>query len=98
MPRCSGRGCRSRCCWLSTAIDAETLAFARVALKSEPRPAARGRRCMSYNEMFDAGAVRPAYAALGEWVEAMPAELRQMKQAEAEALFRRIGITFAVYG
>ncbi len=28
----------------------------------------------------------------------MPAELRQMKQAEAEALFRRIGITFAVYG
>ncbi len=53
---------------------------------------------MSYNEMFDAGAVRPAYAALGEWVEAMPAELRQMKQAEAEALFRRIGITFAVYG
>jgi uncharacterized circularly permuted ATP-grasp superfamily protein len=28
----------------------------------------------------------------------MPAALRQMKQAEAEALFRRIGITFAVYG
>jgi uncharacterized circularly permuted ATP-grasp superfamily protein len=28
----------------------------------------------------------------------MPAELRQMKQAEAEQLFRRIGITFAVYG
>ncbi len=31
-------------------------------------------------------------------MRAMPAELRQMKQAEAEALFRRIGITFAVYG
>jgi uncharacterized circularly permuted ATP-grasp superfamily protein len=28
----------------------------------------------------------------------MPAELRQMKQAEAESLFRRIGITFSVYG
>jgi uncharacterized circularly permuted ATP-grasp superfamily protein len=28
----------------------------------------------------------------------MPAELRSLKQAEAEALFRRIGITFAVYG
>jgi uncharacterized circularly permuted ATP-grasp superfamily protein len=28
----------------------------------------------------------------------MPQELRSLKQAEAEALFRRIGITFAVYG
>ena len=28
----------------------------------------------------------------------MPPELRGMKQSEAEALFRRIGITFAVYG
>ena len=28
----------------------------------------------------------------------MPADLRSLKQAEAEALFRRIGITFAVYG
>ena len=28
----------------------------------------------------------------------MPADLRLAKQAEAEALFRRIGITFAVYG
>ncbi len=28
----------------------------------------------------------------------MPAELRALKQHEAEALFRRIGITFAVYG
>ena len=31
-------------------------------------------------------------------MRAMPAELRSLKQAEAEALFRRIGITFAVYG
>jgi uncharacterized circularly permuted ATP-grasp superfamily protein len=28
----------------------------------------------------------------------MPVELRSLKQSEAEALFRRIGITFAVYG
>ena len=28
----------------------------------------------------------------------MPPEVRHLKQAEAEALFRRIGITFAVYG
>jgi uncharacterized circularly permuted ATP-grasp superfamily protein len=52
----------------------------------------------SFNEMFDGGEVRLPYAALGAWVEAMPAGLRSLKQAEAEALFRRIGITFAVYG
>ena len=51
-----------------------------------------------FNEMFDSGAVRPPYASLRDWMEAMPAELRTLKQAEAEALFRRIGITFAVYG
>ncbi|WP_040671793.1 circularly permuted type 2 ATP-grasp protein [Rhodobacter ferrooxidans] len=48
--------------------------------------------------MYLQGAVRPPYARLEGWTRAMPAELRQMKQAEAEALFRRIGITFAVYG
>ncbi len=51
-----------------------------------------------FNEMFDGAAVRPSYAGLEDWTRNMPAELRQMKQAEAEALFRRIGITFAVYG
>jgi uncharacterized circularly permuted ATP-grasp superfamily protein len=51
-----------------------------------------------YNEMVDGGVVREPYAMLSDWVETMPAEIRQMKQAEAEALFRRIGITFAVYG
>ena len=51
-----------------------------------------------FNEMFDQGAIRPPYARLSDWTEAMPAELKRLKQAEAEALFRRIGITFAVYG
>jgi len=51
-----------------------------------------------FNEMFDEGQIRGPYARLGDWTEAMPAELRSLKQAEAEALFRRIGITFAVYG
>lgn len=51
-----------------------------------------------FNEMFDGTSVREPYARLQDWTEAMPASLRQMKQAEAEALFRRIGITFAVYG
>jgi uncharacterized circularly permuted ATP-grasp superfamily protein len=51
-----------------------------------------------FNEMFDSGQVRAPYARLGDWTEAMPSELKRLKQAEAEALFRRIGITFAVYG
>ncbi|MEA5161632.1 circularly permuted type 2 ATP-grasp protein [Cereibacter johrii] len=48
--------------------------------------------------MYEKGRVRPHYRQLEDWTKAMPAELREMKQAEAEALFRRIGITFAVYG
>lgn len=48
--------------------------------------------------MYDDGQVRPPYAGLEAWTNTMPAELRHLKQAEAEALFRRIGITFAVYG
>ena len=51
-----------------------------------------------FNEMYDGGGVRAPYARLENWTSAMPAELRSLKQAEAEALFRRIGITFAVYG
>jgi uncharacterized circularly permuted ATP-grasp superfamily protein len=56
-----------------------------------------------FDEMFGTavvgqGVVRPPYAALQGWIDGMPAELRHLKQAEAEALFRRIGITFAVYG
>ncbi|MBM3568668.1 MAG: circularly permuted type 2 ATP-grasp protein [Alphaproteobacteria bacterium] len=44
------------------------------------------------------GQVRPAYRALKQWLEQVPpARLRQM-QAEADLLFRRMGITFAVYG
>ncbi|OYW60217.1 MAG: hypothetical protein B7Z10_04300 [Rhodobacterales bacterium 32-66-7] len=48
--------------------------------------------------MYQGTSVRPPYARLEDWVAAMPQELRHLKQAEAEALFRRIGITFAVYG
>ncbi len=51
-----------------------------------------------FNEMFQNNAVRPPYAGLEGWSADMPADVRLAKQAEAEALFRRIGITFAVYG
>jgi len=52
-----------------------------------------------FNEMSGTGdGIRVPYAQLQDWVQSMPAPLRNLKQAEAEALFRRIGITFAVYG
>ncbi|TCS67260.1 circularly permuted type 2 ATP-grasp protein [Primorskyibacter sedentarius] len=51
-----------------------------------------------FNEMFDGTTVRDPYRFLENWLKDMPHELRHMKQSEAEALFRRIGITFAVYG
>jgi uncharacterized circularly permuted ATP-grasp superfamily protein len=51
-----------------------------------------------FNEMFENGEVRPPYRGLENWIDHMPASLRSLKQNEAEALFRRIGITFAVYG
>ena len=51
-----------------------------------------------FNEMYLGADVRPPYGRLEDWRRAMPAEFRSLKQAEAEALFRRIGITFAVYG
>lgn len=51
-----------------------------------------------FNEMFQDGKVRPPFAGLDAWADKMPEELRSLKQAEAEDLFRRIGITFAVYG
>lgn len=53
---------------------------------------------MYYNEMIEGSEVREPYSMLFDWMGTMPADLRQMKQAEAESIFRRIGITFAVYG
>jgi len=44
------------------------------------------------------GAVRTAYARLAQWLEATPPELLTRKRHEADMLFRRLGITFAVYG
>jgi len=41
---------------------------------------------------------REAYARLARWLEETPAELMASRRAQAEHLFRRIGITFAVYG
>ena len=51
-----------------------------------------------FDEMGLGGTVRAPYRGLEGWSRDMPGELRSLKQSEAETLFRRIGITFAVYG
>jgi len=49
--------------------------------------------------MLDAaGAPRAHCAAYCSWLAAQPAERLAQKRAEADALFHRVGITFAVYG
>lgn len=52
-----------------------------------------------YDEMFAApGHIRPAYKAFSDWLHRRPEEELAQKRAEADWLFRRVGITFAVYG
>jgi len=52
-----------------------------------------------YDEMyFEDGTVRPAYADYSEWFQAQDSSFLQRQDAEAERCFRRIGITFNVYG
>ncbi|MBS0504029.1 MAG: circularly permuted type 2 ATP-grasp protein [Proteobacteria bacterium] len=41
---------------------------------------------------------RQAYAALKAWLDETPSAYLQTRRAQAELFFRRIGITFAVYG
>ncbi len=42
--------------------------------------------------------MRPAYGVLARWLESVPREVLQYRRDEAEFIFRRMGITFAVYG
>jgi uncharacterized circularly permuted ATP-grasp superfamily protein len=53
----------------------------------------------AYDEMFTANAeVRTHYQDFSRWLEAQAPERLQNKRAEADLIFRRVGITFAVYG
>src|SRR4029078_5636053 len=44
------------------------------------------------------GDLRPAYRELPRWLKETPPDALEYRRQEAELLFRRIGITFAVYG
>ncbi len=50
-----------------------------------------------FDEMGTAGQCRPHYELVRRWLDETPPELLALKRREAELLFRRIGITFAVY-
>lgn len=53
----------------------------------------------AYDEMHDAaGGVREHYRAYAQWLQQQPHEAMAARREEAEVIFRRVGITFAVYG
>ncbi|PIY73023.1 MAG: hypothetical protein COY86_08835 [Rhodobacterales bacterium CG_4_10_14_0_8_um_filter_70_9] len=48
--------------------------------------------------MMGKDGARPPYHAIERWLKTVGADALELKRLEAETLFRRIGITFAVYG
>lgn len=54
---------------------------------------------LPFNEMqLEAGNVREIYATYANWLKDVPEQQLESKRQEAEHLFRRVGITFNVYG
>src|SRR5450830_1455313 len=53
----------------------------------------------AFDEMHGPGGeLRQAYQELSRWLKELPPDALEYRRQEAELLFRRIGITFAVYG
>jgi uncharacterized circularly permuted ATP-grasp superfamily protein len=53
----------------------------------------------TFNEMYAAdGGVRTHYLEFESWLSRQSDDLMRLKRAEADLVFRRVGITFAVYG
>jgi len=53
----------------------------------------------AFDEMHgDGSATRDPYARVAQWLAETPDDYLQTRRAQAELFFRRIGITFAVYG
>ncbi len=53
-----------------------------------------------FNEMYADGAaqIRPHYREFEKWLSRQAADIVERKRVEADLVFRRVGITFAVYG
>ncbi|MBE7416163.1 MAG: circularly permuted type 2 ATP-grasp protein [Ideonella sp.] len=52
----------------------------------------------SFDEMNSASGVRAHYGAYRRWLDEQSGAMMQARRDEAELVFRRVGITFAVYG
>jgi len=52
----------------------------------------------SFDEMRTDGGVREHYRGYDRWLQQQQPEVMQARREEAEMIFRRVGITFAVYG
>lgn len=55
------------------------------------------RSASAFDEMHADGGIRPAYAEMARFLDATGLAALDQKRREAEVLFRRIGVTFAVY-
>ena len=52
----------------------------------------------AFDEMgIASGETRPLYRQVARWLDETPPELLASRRAQAEYMFRRIGITFGVY-
>ncbi|MEO0486821.1 MAG: circularly permuted type 2 ATP-grasp protein [Pseudomonadota bacterium] len=51
-----------------------------------------------YHEMSDPNGTRPDYKRIEQWIEEDGVDTLMQRRQEAEDLFRKVGITFAVYG
>src|SRR5215212_4433636 len=70
-----------------------------MAVAQEPLSSEHSLERRHYDEMRgEDGAVRPHFRSLAAWLEDTPAERVAEKRREADLLFHRVGITFAVYG
>jgi uncharacterized circularly permuted ATP-grasp superfamily protein len=59
----------------------------------------RAKPATAYDEMYTAGGeVRPHYSVYSDWLLRQSDDALRQKRAEADSLFHRVGITFAVYG
>ncbi|WP_370336629.1 circularly permuted type 2 ATP-grasp protein [Parvularcula marina] len=51
-----------------------------------------------FDEMGPSAAVRTPYKTINTWIEKTGTKILQQKRDEAETIFRKVGITFSVYG
>ena len=58
-----------------------------------------GMKALFFDEMkTESASVREHYQLYERWLNTQPQEMMRMRREEAEVIFRRVGITFAVYG